>query len=148
MKKKINFIWVSNFSVEQIKEAQKYSKNKIITNQIPYNLYTRNVDYKGNCKDMENSIIPYCKKNNIQIIAYRPIERKLILDNETVNNIAKKYNNTPSQIAISWLLSKDNISVICKSSNFNHLSENLLSTEINMEQSDLEVLNKIDYNFK
>jgi diketogulonate reductase-like aldo/keto reductase len=43
----IKHIGVSNFSVEQMKEAQKYSKYKIIINQIPYNLSARNEDYKG-----------------------------------------------------------------------------------------------------
>lgn len=42
----IKYIGVSNFSVEQMKEAQSYSKNKIIINEIPYNLDTRNKDYK------------------------------------------------------------------------------------------------------
>ena len=32
---------VSNFSVKQIKEAQKYTKNKIVANQIEYNLLVR-----------------------------------------------------------------------------------------------------------
>jgi diketogulonate reductase-like aldo/keto reductase len=71
----VKYIGVSNFSVQQIKEAQQYSKAKIIVNQIPYNLATRNNDYKGNCIHMEDEIIPYCQNTDILIIAYRPIER-------------------------------------------------------------------------
>ena len=39
--KRIRCMGVSNFSVEQIKEAQKCTKNKIVANQIEYNLLVR-----------------------------------------------------------------------------------------------------------
>lgn len=45
-KNMIRYIGVSNFSVFQLQEAQKYTKNRIIVNQIPYSLATRNTDYK------------------------------------------------------------------------------------------------------
>ena len=44
--KLIRHIGVSNFSVAQMQEAQKYSQYPIVINQIPYNLATRNTDYK------------------------------------------------------------------------------------------------------
>ena len=38
---KIRFIGVSNFSCQQLKEAQGSTENKIVNNQIEYNLLTR-----------------------------------------------------------------------------------------------------------
>lgn len=71
--KLIRCMGVSNFSVEQVKEAQKYTKNKIVANQIEYNLLVRNEGRVTN--DMESKIIPYCQENNILIIAWRPLAK-------------------------------------------------------------------------
>jgi len=67
------FIGVSNFSVEQMREAQQHAQNRIVANQIEYNLQIRN--FGQHTKDMESKIIPYCQKNGIIVIAYRPLAR-------------------------------------------------------------------------
>ena len=41
---KIRFIGVSNFSVQQLQRAQKASKHKIVSNQVIYNLYDRDIE--------------------------------------------------------------------------------------------------------
>jgi diketogulonate reductase-like aldo/keto reductase len=123
----IKHIGVSNFSVEQMKEAQKYSKYKIAVNQIPYNLSARNEDYKGGgCSDMESEIIPYCQENDILVMAYRPIERGFLLQSHPLlDTLSVKYGKTKAQIAIQRLISKKNIVTICKATQTAHIKENL-----------------------
>ena len=141
---KIKLVGVSNFSVKQIQEAQKYSKYKIVANQIEYNLITRNNgQYTPN---VEVEIIPYCQANDILIIAYRPFAKGMLLSNEIniLNDLAKKYQKTPAQIALNWLISKKGVVAIPKASNFKHIKENLGAVGWEMEQADI---NKLD-NFK
>ena len=142
----IKFVGVSNFSVEQIQEAQKYSTNKIIANQIPYNLITRNKDYIGSCINMESEIIPYCQENNIIIMAYRPIERGFLLNPGTIiEEISEKYKKTKAQIAINWLISKKGIITISKSTNIRHLKENLGSLWWNLSKEDITLLDETEF---
>ena len=148
--KLVKYIGVSNFSVAQMEEAQKYSTNKIIANQIPYNLATRNVNLTrninrvGGCINMESEIIPYCQKNNILVMAYRPIERGFLLEpNQLLDQLQEKYGKTKAQIAINWLISKPNIVVIPKSTNPDHLKENLGATGWNLEDVDLALLDEM-----
>ena len=61
---KIRFIGVSNFDVKQLERAQKASNHKIVSNQVIYNLYDR---------EIEKELIPFCEKNQITIIAYTPL---------------------------------------------------------------------------
>lgn len=144
--KLIKFIGVSNFSVEEIKEAQKYSQNKIVVNQIPYNLNTRNKDYIGKCINMESEIIPYCQENDIIIMAFRPIERGFLLEpNHVLDKLSKKYNKTKAQIAINWLISKKGIITIPKSTNIEHLKENLGAIGWNLSDEDMELLDKTEF---
>lgn len=151
--KMIKFIGVSNFSVNEIKEAQKYSENKIIINQIPYNLATRNHDYKGNCANMESEIIPYCQKNDIIIMAYRPVERGFLLNPDIIlDKLSQKYGKTKAQIAINWLISKKSIITISKSTETNHLKENLGAIGWSLSSEDENLLDfakfKISINAK
>lgn len=64
---KIRAIGVSNYSVEQMSEFQMTTK--LDTLQPPYNLFER---------DIEKNIIPYCKANKINILAYGSICRGLL----------------------------------------------------------------------
>ncbi len=64
---KIRAIGVSNYSVEQMDEFRKIAP--LHTNQPPYNLFER---------EIEKDILPYCKKNNIKILAYGAICRGLL----------------------------------------------------------------------
>jgi len=62
---KIRAIGVSNFAVRDLEEARSLlSHTDIASNQVRYNL----VQY-----DVEEEVLPYCKKNGIVVIAYEPI---------------------------------------------------------------------------
>ncbi|NUO08134.1 MAG: aldo/keto reductase [Candidatus Brocadia sp.] len=139
--KLIRCMGVSNFAVEQIKEAQKYTKNKIAANQIEYNLLVRNKGRVTN--DMESKIIPYCQENNILIIAWRPLAKgELAKPGFTIlDELAKKYNKTQSQIAINWLISKKGIVTITKSTKVEHHKQNLGAIGWKLNQEDINRLN-------
>jgi myo-inositol catabolism protein IolS len=62
---KIRAIGVSNFAVRDLEEARSIlSHAEIVSNQIRYNLVQHEV---------EEEVLPYCKKNNILVIAWEPI---------------------------------------------------------------------------
>jgi len=126
-------IGVSNFSVDLIKEAQKYLNHaKISANQIEYHLIERSA---------EKDIIPYCKDNDIKIIAYRPLRRGDIANGkyQKLQLLAEKYKKTPTQIALNWLISQ-NIVAIPKAMSKTHLAENIGALGWNLKQDDMEFI--------
>ncbi len=139
--KLVRCMGVSNFTVEQIKEAQKYTKNKIVANQIEYNLLVRNEGRVTN--NMESKIIPYCQENDILIIAWRPLAKGELAKPgfKILDELARKYNKTQSQIAIKWLISKKGIVTITKSTKVEHLKENLGAIGWKLTQEDIDRLN-------
>jgi diketogulonate reductase-like aldo/keto reductase len=145
-KKLVRFIGVSNFTVDFLKEAQKFSKNKIVANQIEYSLLTRNFGKYANNKNMESKTVPYCQENDIIIMAERPIERGLLTQPHSVlDKLASKYNKTRGQIAINWLISKKNIITIPKSTNIEHLKENLGAMGWNLSEGDIKLLDETNF---
>ena len=64
---KVRAIGVSNFSAEQLDRAGKIAA--ITSLQPPYNIIRRKI---------EESVLPYCKQNNIGVIAYAPMASGLL----------------------------------------------------------------------
>ncbi len=139
-------IAVSNFTADLLEEAQSYTSNKIVANQIEYSLLTREDGKYANNNSMESKTIPYCQKNDIFVVAERPLERGILLEqNYLMDELVKKYNKSYAQIAINWLLSQDNIITIPKSEDTKHLKENLGGTGWYLDIEDIERLRK-EYN--
>lgn len=139
---KTRLIGVSNFTVDQMREAQKYAKNKIAANQIEYNLINRNNGQY--ISKVESEIIPYCQANDIMIIAYRPLVKGMLLANENnlLYHLAEKHKKTPVQIALNWLISKKGIVTIPKASDISHIEENLGAIGWEIEPADLKKMDE------
>ena len=136
------FIGVSNFSVDQLKAAQNCTKNKIVTNQIDYSLLAKN-----NSKflaNVESEVIPYCRVNDILVTAFRPLAKGLLAKPgfKVLDEIAEKYGKTQAQVALNWVISKQNVVTLVKSSNIDHLKENLGALGWKLEKEDIEKLDR------
>lgn len=119
---------VSNFSVEHMRRAQRI--HPIASLQPPYNMLRR---------DIEGPIFDYCREHRIGMLAYSPMASGLLtgrFDIERVAEddwrrraqefqepnlsanlalvdglrpIAEKYDKTPGQLAIAWVLRRNEI---------------------------------------
>ena len=127
-------IGVSNFPVEKMEEARALTKNKIVCNQVHYNLKYREVEKEG--------VLRYCQEHDVMLVAWRPLQKGLLLDAVTpvVSELAKKYGKTPTQIAINWVISQDHVVTLSKTSNNDHLQENLGAVGWSMDTEDIEKL--------
>lgn len=133
---KIKYIGVSNFSVESLKEAQKYSKYPIVANQVHYNLIFREPEKKW--------LLEYCQNNDVILVAWRPIELGKLAHSGSIKllEMAQKYKKTHAQVAINWLLSQKNVSTLFMSRNPEHISENMWALWWEMSQWDIEIMRK------
>lgn len=132
----VKYIGVSNFAVKRLKEAQRLSKNPIVTNQVHYNLIYREPEKTG--------LLKYCQENDILLTAWRPVQKGILTQKGTpiVDEMCQKYQKTPAQIAINWLISQPNVVTLSKMSDQKHLEENLGAIGWNMKKEDIERLRK------
>ncbi len=134
---KTRYIGVSNFSLKQMKEAQSYLKKyKIVTNQVRYNLLYR---------EPERGLLPYCQKNKIILIAYTPLETGRLAKPgiKVLDQIAKKYNKTQAQVALNWLISKENVITITKASKVEHVRDVIGAVGWRLGEKDMKRLDKL-----
>jgi diketogulonate reductase-like aldo/keto reductase len=62
----VRYIGVSNFSLEELRQAQAaMTTYPIVSNQVLYDL---------NRRDIECDLLPYCQAQQITIIAYTPLD--------------------------------------------------------------------------
>ena len=126
-------IGVSNFDLKQLKKAVSLTKLPIVALQNHYN-----VNHKT---EIDEKIRMFCKKNKITIVAYSPLEN--VFENSLINKVAEKYDKTPAQIALNWLIMQENVVTIPKSTDKKHIDENLGALEFEMVKEDLERLNDL-----
>jgi diketogulonate reductase-like aldo/keto reductase len=132
----VRYIGVSNFSVRQFENAQKYTQNKIVTNQVEYSLLER---------DPEIELLDYCQKEGIILTAYTPLSSGRLTQwgsFEALDKIAKKYNKTQAQVALRWLIEKTNVITIPKASSKNHIDEILGALDWELKKEDSDFLDK------
>jgi len=130
----VKYIGVSNFALDRLKQAQSLSSHPIVTNQVYYNLIYREPETTG--------LLDYCQENDILLTAYRPVEKGILTksNSELINQMCQKYQKTPAQIAINWLISQKNIVTLSKMNQSEHLKENLGAVGWSMNSKDIELL--------
>ena len=134
--KQVRYLAVSNFSVDQLKLAQEYSRTPIVMSQAPCSLYNR--------RYIKNGLLNYCQQNNILMAAYTPFERGDLLDNPVLIDIAQRYGATPAQIALNWITSQPQTMVYLMSMDKGHLRENLDALDLELSPDDLSLLDELD----
>jgi pyridoxine 4-dehydrogenase len=112
---KIGAIGLSEVSVEQIDEVRAITE--VATVQNLYNLTDRKSE----------DVLDYCVREAIGFIPWFPIAAgELAKPGGPVDEIAKRHEATPAQVAIAWLLARAQIVLpIPGTSSVAHLEENL-----------------------
>jgi len=128
---KAKAIGVSNFEVEHLQNI--LDNNNIVphVNQIGYFI---GID--------QSNIIEFCRKNSVFIEAYSPLGIGFLLENKTIQNIAKKYSKSPAQICIRYLLQKG-VVPLPKSVHKNRMVENS-KLDFEIKTTDMKTLDAIE----
>lgn len=125
-------VGVSNFSAYQLSTALHISDVPIAVNQIEFHpLFQR------------PALVEFCQREGVVVEAAAPLARTKILGNETVQDLAEKYDKTPAQVVLRWAIEK-NIIVIPKSSSPNHIAENIDLFDWKLAEADHQRLDALD----
>lgn len=130
---------VSNFDTDGMKRCVAASGGEqLATNQILYNLVRRGVEW---------DLLPWQHQHGMPVMAYSPIEHSPneqfgFLDDPTLEAVAYRYNASPAQIAIAWLLHQQNVIVIPKAGRSEHVRENRAAADIELTSQDFAELDE------
>jgi len=140
---KVRFIGVSNFSVKDLQEAQdSMNKYKIVANQVLYSLLDR---------EIEDSLLSYCEKNNVTVIAYSPLAMGQLTSKpllrhrramHVLQKIAEDTGKTLAQVAPNWCISKPNVIATPKSDKVERVVDNCQASGWRLSPEQVETLNR------
>lgn len=129
----VRHIGVSNFSRARLAEAQHHSRYPIVVNQVHYNLAVREPETSG--------LLPYCRDHDVLLVAWKPLVAAPG-DVPLVRALARKYGKSPVQIALNWLIAQENVVLISRTRDAQHLEENLGAVGWRLSAEDVEVLRR------
>lgn len=128
----VKHIGLSEVSVEQIKKAREYVK--VVSVQNKYS-----VDYRVWEEELE-----YCLQNDMAFIPWNPMNANNEESMAKLEQMARKHDSTPHQVALSWLLHRaPNILLIPGTSKVKHLEENYKAASISLSDEDMQELESI-----
>jgi len=133
---KIRSLGVSNFDVDDLKEGSSYlAKEKIVCNQVLYNLGERGI---------ERNLIPYCQKNQIALVGYTPFGNMPAHGKaaELLMQIAAKHGVTVRQVVLAFLVRLDGSFAIPKAANIDHVVENIKAGDLKLDTKDIEAISE------
>jgi diketogulonate reductase-like aldo/keto reductase len=129
---KISAWGVSNFDLADMQELMEVPGGEnCVANQVLYNLSRRGVEY---------DLLPWCQERDIAVMAYSPIEQGRLIRNDTLVHIAKAYQATPAQVALAFLLEREGVIPIPKSSHPQRIEENREAADLELTDEDLDAL--------
>lgn len=120
---RVKAIGLSNFLPHHIMAVNEKATVKPMLNQLELH-----VGY------MQYQAVEYSKREGMVVQAWSPLGRARVLKDETVTTLAEKYDVTPAQLLLHFLVQQD-IAVIPKASDITRMKENLdiFDFEISME---------------
>lgn len=128
----ISHIGVSNFTPELLDEAQEYSDVPIKANQVEMHPLLQ-----------QEALREYCARNDIVLVASSPLMHGDVGEVNAIREVADRYDTTPEQVALAWLLEKD-VVVIPKATSRDHLRANWNSQFLELDEDTIAKIDGIE----
>ena len=124
---------VSNLDHDDMHELWGVSHGRHCqTDQVLYNLTRRGIEF---------DLLPFCRKHEMPVMAYSPLEQGRMLGHKVLAEIATQHDATPAQVALAWLL-RQNVIVIPKATSTAHVDENLGALQLKLTTTDVATLDR------
>ena len=132
---KIRHWGVSNLDTEDLQEwVDTPGGAAVAVDQVLYNLTRRGIEW---------DLLPWCQKRRIPVMAYSPIEQARLLRHSGLCELAGRLGMTPAQVALAWLLQRDAVIAIPKTSTRQHLEENFAALRFSLEADVVAELDRL-----
>ncbi|MDR6302604.1 diketogulonate reductase-like aldo/keto reductase [Nitrobacter vulgaris] len=106
-------IGVSNFTVALIEQAAALCPEPLVCNQVEYHPYLD-----------QAKVLEACRRHDMALVAYSPVAKGRIKNDETLARIGAAYGKTAAQVCLRWLVQR-NVAAIPRTSRIERLSENI-----------------------
>jgi 2,5-diketo-D-gluconate reductase B len=128
----IDHVGLSNFRPDQLDEARDVLDTDLFAHQVEMHPMLPQRD-----------LVSYAQEHDHYLVAYCPIARGQVADNDRIQEIAERHDASPYQVSLAWLLSKDNVAAIPKATGEEHIRDNFGALDITLSEDDLATIDNI-----
>jgi aryl-alcohol dehydrogenase-like predicted oxidoreductase len=130
---KIRHLGVSTVTLPQLEEARKHATIVAVENQ--YNVSDRSSE----------DVVDYCTREGIAFVPYYPVRTSKLAERQReLGPLLKKYDATPTQLALAWLLQRSPLMLpIPGTLSPEHLAHNVAAARIALTPDDAATLERL-----
>lgn len=125
---KIRHWGVSNFDTDDMDELVAAHGAGCATNQILYNLARRGPEF---------DLLPWLATRHMPAMAYSPIDHLRLPCGTVLDDIAAERGVTPEQVALAWVLRRDEVLAIPKAGTVEHVRANRAALDLLLDDAAL-----------
>ncbi|MBN3728674.1 aldo/keto reductase [Burkholderia sp. Ac-20379] len=125
---KIRHWGVSNFDTDDMEELVAANGAGCATNQILYNLARRGPEF---------DLLPWLATRRMPAMAYSPIDHLRLPRGTVLDDIAAERGVSPEQVALAWVLRRDDVLAIPKAGTVEHVRANRAALDLRLDDAAL-----------
>lgn len=125
------FVGVSNFNIGQLERSLEFGV-PVFTNQVEFHPLLD-----------QRKLLSWMQERRIALTAYCPLGQGQAVRHPRVVELARRYQKTPAQIILRWMMQLDGVMAIPKSADPQRLAENLAVFDFELAQADMDRLSAL-----
>lgn len=130
--KKVRAIGVSNFQIHHLEDLLTTAEIAPMVNQVEMHPFLQQAE-----------LLAFAQANHIQLEAWRPIMMGEVLTIPLLQQIGERYDKSPVQIALRWLLQRD-VVVIPKSVTPHRIADNINIFDFALTESEMGAIAQLE----
>ncbi|WP_458209408.1 aldo/keto reductase [Haladaptatus sp. NG-SE-30] len=124
-------IGVSNFDTDQLATARDLASAPIVTDQVQFHPF-----------NPQSDLLDYCQRHDVLLTAYSPLAQGGVMHDHVLVELGKKYDKTPAQVALRWVVQQDGVVTIPKSTSREHLEQNLAIFDFELTETEMALVER------
>ncbi|WP_246988637.1 aldo/keto reductase [Halorientalis marina] len=128
----IEAVGVSNFEPHHVDEARDHLDAPVFANQVEMHPMLQ-----------QEELREYAAETDLELVAYSPLARGEVFENDTLVDIAEKHDASAAQVSLAWLREKG-VTAIPKATSAAHIRDNFGSIDLALDDEDVAAIDDID----
>lgn len=134
----IRHVGVSNFEPDQLDRARDALDAPIAANQVECHPFLPQEELRTYAREHDHRLVAYCP------LAQGAVFESADSEASVIGEIAENHEASPAQVALAWLIGKENVAAIPKASSEAHMRDNLAARELSLDPEDVERIDAIE----
>jgi len=129
----IRHVGVSNFTPALLEVAMDVLDAPLVAHQVECHPLLQ-----------QDQLRRYARDHDHYLVAYSPLAKGAVTEEPVIQDIAAANDVSAAQVSLAWLLSKENVVAIPRSSSASHIEENLAARTVDLEPTAIDRIDAID----